>query len=56
MRLQENGEIEIDKENNTIKALKEPEYLYSDHKLYEKMMKLIAYYDGQEANITKSST
>ena len=51
---QENSEIEIDKENNTIKALKEPEYLYSDHKLYEKIMKLIAYYDSQEANITKS--
>ena len=51
---QENGEIEIDKEKNTIKALKEPEYLYSNPKLYEKITKLIAYYDGQKANITKS--
>lgn len=51
---QENGEIEIDKEKNTIKALKEPEYLYSNHKLYKQITKLIAYYDAQEANITKS--
>ena len=34
--------------------IKEPEYLYSNPKLYEKITKLIAYYDGQKANITKS--
>lgn len=51
---QENGEIEIDKEKNTIKALKEPEVLYSDTKLYKQITKLIAHYDSQEANITKS--
>lgn len=51
---QANGEIEIDKEKNTIKALKEPEYLYSEPKLYGQIMKLIENYDAQEANITKS--
>ena len=33
---QENSEIEIDKEKNTIKALKEPEYLYSNPKTLRK--------------------
>ena len=51
---QENGEIEIDREKNTIKALKEPEYLYSEPKLYKQITKLIAHYDSQKANITKS--
>lgn len=51
---QENGEVEIDKEKNTIKALKEPEYLYSEPKLYGQIMKLVEHYDKQEANITKS--
>lgn len=51
---QENGEIEIDKENNKIKRLKEPDYLYSNHHLYEQIRKIVKFYDQQESNITRS--
>lgn len=51
---QENGEIEIDKENNKIKRLKEPDYLYSNPHLYEQIRKIVKFYDQQGANITRS--
>lgn len=51
---QENGDVEIDLKKRKVKALKEPETLYSDPSLLMQMRKLIAYYDKQEANITKT--
>lgn len=51
---QASGEVEIDKEKNTIKALKEPEELYYDQKLYDQIIKIVGFYDGVESNITRS--
>lgn len=51
---QENGDVEIDLKRRKIKALREPETFYSNTALLIQMRKLIAYYDKQEANITKT--
>lgn len=51
---QENGEIEINKENGTILALKEPSVLYFDNNLATKLVKIIKRYDAQDANITRN--
>lgn len=51
---QEAGDVEIDLKKRKIKALREPDVLYSDPHLLSQMRKLIAYYDAQDANITKT--
>lgn len=51
---QEFGYVEIDLKKRKIKALREPDTLYSNTELLVQMRKLIAYYDKQEANITKT--
>lgn len=51
---QEDGEIEVDKKNNKVKALKEPEVLYFDRDLADKLARIVMRYDEQEANITRS--
>ena len=50
----ENGEIEIDKEKNEIKRLKEPESSYYNEKLLNQIKKLIRSYDKDGLNITSS--
>lgn len=51
---QEAGDIEVDRNKNKIKALSEPDALYSNSALLTQMRKLISYYDKQSANITKT--
>lgn len=51
---QESGDVEIDLKKRKIKALREPDTLYSNTELLTQMRKLIAYYDKQDANITKT--
>lgn len=51
---QENGDIEIDKEKGTVKALREAEHPYYNQRLYEQITKIIRFYDQQDANITRS--
>lgn len=48
----DNGEVEVDKEKNTIKALKEPVKIYYDPLLASKLVEIIKRYDKQKANIT----
>lgn len=50
----ENGDIEVDAKKNKIKALREPGHLEYNHHLMEQIKKIIRYYDGEEANITRS--
>lgn len=50
----DDGEIEIDKAKNKIKALKQPDEPYYDKQLAEKMVAIIKRYDSLEANITYS--
>lgn len=51
---QERGEVEIDRKKGIIKALKELEELYYNEKLLEQIKKIIHFYDGQGANITRN--
>ena len=51
---QNDGEVEIDKTTGKIKALKEPDFIYCDEVLADKLSRIISEYDRQEANITRS--
>lgn len=51
---QENGDIELNAKKGTIKALREPDHLYCNTQLRSQICKIIKYYDGQEANITRT--
>ena len=51
---QEKGEVKIDREKNTIKALKQPESIYYNEKLLEQIKKTVRFYDKQGANIARN--
>jgi hypothetical protein len=51
---QEAGDVEVNREKNTIKPLKEPNQLYYNDKLLSQIKKIIRFYDQQEANIVRS--
>lgn len=51
---QENGEIEVDPKKNKVKALKEPDSYYSNPHLLQQIRRIIGYYDGEDANITRN--